>query len=211
MGTNTYSFHLRISILCHFYRWSLALHLVLSIENQSWFLSHLHQISNLGWKSVLTKIKIFQSDGGIHHQISCLYTPSQNGRAERKHKHLTETSLTMLFHANSSIWFWVEAFSIAIYIINRLPTPVLNELFPFEILYGKTPAYAIFHTFGCLCFPYLRDYAKIKFEPHSVPCIFLGYTPSYKGFRYLDLTSHWVFVTKHARFRLLICSLLQLF
>jgi hypothetical protein len=68
----------------------------------------------------------------------------------------------MLFHANSPFWFWVKVFSTTIYVINRLPTPVLNELSPFEILYSKTPAYAIFHTFGCLCFPYLRDYAKHK-------------------------------------------------
>ena len=47
------------------------------------------------------RIKIFQSDGGaeftsncfkthlhtsgIHHQLSCPYSPAQNGRAERKH------------------------------------------------------------------------------------------------------------------------------
>lgn len=88
----------------------------------------------------------------------------------------------MFFHANSPFYFWVEAFSIALYIINRLPTPILNEISPFKILYSKTPTYVMFRTFGCLCFPYLCDYAKHKFEPRSVPCIFLGYNTSIKDF-----------------------------
>jgi hypothetical protein len=107
-----------------------------------------------------TKIRIFQSDRGrefisknlhshftkcgIHHQFSCPYTPSQNGRAERKHRHITETSLTMLFHATVPLHFWVEAFSTTIFIINRLPTLVLNGTSPFEILYGKSLFYATF-------------------------------------------------------------------
>jgi hypothetical protein len=61
------------------------------------------------------KIKVFQSDGGteftnhnfqdhllncgIHHQMSCPYKSTQNGRAECKHRHITETSLAMPFHS----------------------------------------------------------------------------------------------------------------
>ena len=163
-----------------------------------------------------TKIRIFQSDGGrefisknlhshftkygIHHQFSCLYTPSQNGRAERKHRHITETSLTMLFHATVPLHFWVEAFSTTVFIINRLPTLVLNGTSPFEILYGKSPFYTTFRIFGCLCFPNLRDYTKHKFEPRSLPYIFLGYHTSYRGFWCLNPVSHRVFGTRHAWF-----------
>ena len=62
------------------------------------------------------KIKSFQSDGGteftnhqfrdhllkcsIHHQMSCPYTLAQNGRAEQKHRHITEIGLAMLFHSH---------------------------------------------------------------------------------------------------------------
>lgn len=161
-------------------------------------------------------MRIFQSNGGgefisknlhshftkcgIHHQFSYPYTPSQNGRAKRKHRHIIEKGLTMLFHVTVPLHFWVEAFSTSVFIINRLLTLVLNEISSFEILYGKSPLYATFWIFGCLCFPNLRDYAKHKFEPISLPCIFLGYHTSYKGFRCLDPISHRVFVTRHASF-----------
>lgn len=63
------------------------------------------------------KIKVFQSDGGggefssnafktllelhgIHHQYSCPYTPQQNRVVERKHRHIVETGLSLLFQAN---------------------------------------------------------------------------------------------------------------
>jgi hypothetical protein len=81
-----------------------------------------------------------------------------------------------------------------------LPTPILNGVSPFEIMYGKSPIYELFCIFGCLCFPYWRDYTKHKFEPRSLPCIFLGYNSSYKGFRCWDPKSHWVFITRHTRF-----------
>lgn len=40
------------------------------------------------------------ADLGIVHQTSCLYTPEKNGSAERKHRHLIETTITLLHQAN---------------------------------------------------------------------------------------------------------------
>ena len=66
--------------------------------------------------------------------MSCSYTPSQNGRVEHKYRHVTETSLALLFHSHIPPWYWVNAFSTVTYIINRLPMPVLSGLSPFEVL-----------------------------------------------------------------------------
>ena len=162
------------------------------------------------------RIKIFQSDCGteftnncfkahlrtssIHHQLSCPHTPSQNGRAERKNRHVTETGLALLFHFHLSPRFWVDAFSTAAYIINWLPTPLLGGKSPFELLYGSSPNYENFHPFSCRVYPCLRDYMPNKLSPRSIPCIFLGYNPSYKGFRCLDLTTNRLYITRHAQF-----------
>ena len=162
------------------------------------------------------RIKFFQSDGdakftsncfkahlstsGIHHQISCPYTPAQNGCAERKHRYVTETGLTLIFHSHIPTHFWVDAFSIATYIINRLPTPLLEGKSPFQLLYGSSPNYEIFHPFGCRVYPCLRDYMTNKFSPRSIPCIFMGYHSSYKGFRCLDPTTFRLYITCHAQF-----------
>ena len=119
-------------------------------------------------------------------RIACPYTPNQNGIAERKHRHITETGLTIMFHSHVPLHLWVESFSTACYLINRLPSPVLDGKTPHEILYGKIPSYSLLRTFGCLCFPVLRDYMPNKLSPHSIPCVFIGYSLLHKGFRCLD-------------------------
>lgn len=147
-------------------------------------------------------IKVFQSDGGtefvnsrvrdffsvhgILHRLSCPYTPQQNGRAERKHRHISETGLSMLFHAHAPASLWFDAFATAVYAINRLPSAVLSNKSPFELLYGSAPNYANFKPFGCRVFPFLRDYADHKLAPRSRPCIFIGYSSLHKGYRCLD-------------------------
>jgi hypothetical protein len=163
-----------------------------------------------------SKIKIFQCDGGgefelkdflshletngIVRHVSCPGTPEQNGVAEQKHRHIVETGLTMLFHAQLPKRFWVDAFLTAVYLINRLPSSVLKMETPFFKLHGIHPDYNSLKVFGCRCFPYLRNYAKNKFTPKSYPCVFLGYSPIHKGYRCLHPPSKRVYLSRHVIF-----------
>uniref|UniRef100_A0A6N2KNP9 Integrase catalytic domain-containing protein n=1 Tax=Salix viminalis TaxID=40686 RepID=A0A6N2KNP9_SALVM len=142
----------------------------------------------------------FLRQHGIVQRIACPYTPNQNGIAERKHRHITETGLTMMFHSHVPLHLWVESFSTACYLINRLPSPVLDGKTPHEILYGKIPSYSSLRTFGCLCFPFLRDYMPHKLSPRSIPCVFIGYSSLHKGFRCLDKKNNRVYVSRHVQF-----------
>jgi hypothetical protein len=111
-----------------------------------------------------------------------------------------EMGNALLFHSWVPTYYWVDAFSTTTYIINRLPTPFLGDLSPFEILHAKALLYINFHPFGYRVYPCLRDYVANNFSPRSIPCIFLGYNVSYNGFRCLyPLTSH-IYVTHHAKF-----------
>ena len=132
--------------------------------------------------------------------MSCPHTSSQNGKVERKHRHVTETGLALLFHSHFPPRHWVDAFSTTTYIINQLPMPVLNGFSHFEVLSGKPLNYANSHPFGCRVYPCLRDYAPHKFSPYSLPCIFLGYSSSHKGFRCFDTATSRTYITRHARF-----------
>ncbi|KAL6312089.1 hypothetical protein AAG906_015491 [Vitis piasezkii] len=72
--------------------------------------------------------------------MSCSYTPSQNGRVERKHRHVTKTGLALLFYSHVPPRHWVDAFSTTTYIINRLPMLILGgfSLFEFRLPYIAT-------------------------------------------------------------------------
>lgn len=158
----------------------------------------------------------FQSDGGtefanhsfrnhlinfgIRHQMSCPYTPSQNGRAKHKHYYITGTGLATLFYSHVPLKFWIDAFSTTISMINWLPTPTLDGLSPYKILYGKHLTYSNFRLFGCLLFPSLCDYTPKKLALHSRPCVFLGYSMSHHGFHCLDRSTNHVFISRHVTF-----------
>ena len=45
-----------------------------------------------------TPFSSFMSSHEILHQSSCAYTPQHNGVAERKHRHLVETTRTLFLH-----------------------------------------------------------------------------------------------------------------
>lgn len=55
---------------------------------------------------------------GIVHQFSCPMTPKQSGFIERKHRHIVETSLTLLFHGHVPHSLLVNAFAMAVFLIN---------------------------------------------------------------------------------------------
>ena len=60
-------------------------------------------------------------------------------------------------------------------VINNLPTKVLQNKTPHEVLYRHPSKYDLFRVFGCTCFPLLRPYNKHKFHFKSRACLFLGY------------------------------------
>jgi hypothetical protein len=87
---------------------------------------------------------------GISHRVSCPHTHQQNGVAERKHRHIVETGLTLLAHASVLFCYWSDASTIACFLINRFPTRLLHMKTPFELLLHETPDYTFLKVFGCV-------------------------------------------------------------
>ena len=67
---------------------------------------------------------------GIVHQTTCPYTSQQNGVAERKHRHLLDMVRTLLLAMRVPQYLWCEAVLTATYLVNRLPSGLLEVLFP---------------------------------------------------------------------------------
>ena len=109
----------------------------------------------------------------------------QNGVAERKNRPILDVARTLLLDSSVPSKFWVKALSTAVHLINRLPSPKLQNQSPYLRLHGSTPLYNHLHTFGCVCFVHLPSHERHKLSAQSIKCAFLGYAASQKGFSML--------------------------
>ena len=152
------------------------------------------------WGGEFQSLNMYLKTSGIHHRVSCPYTPEQNGTAERKHRHLIETSLALLKQASLPPTFWDEAVTTASFLINRMPTPLLANQSPYEKLFQHSPDYSFLKTFGCLCYPHLRAYTSHKLNYWSEKCVFLGYSSMHLGYRCLSLITNRIYISRDVIF-----------
>lgn len=133
-------------------------------------------------------------------ETSCPYTPQQNGVVERNHRHLLEMSRALRFQASLPIEFWGDCVLTTAYIINKLPTRILGNKRPHEILLGKTPSYDHFRVFGCLAYAHDSLYKQDKFGEKGRPCVFLGYPMGQKGYKLYDLKNEKIYTSHNVTF-----------
>lgn len=81
-----------------------------------------------------------------------------------------------------------------------MPTKVLKQKSPFELLYNTKPALQQLKAFGCLCFVSSNPVGRDKFMPRAHPCIFIGYPYGQKAYKVLNLVSKSIFVSRDIKF-----------
>ncbi|CAN1749024.1 Retrovirus-related Pol polyprotein from transposon TNT 1-94 [Linum perenne] len=160
------------------------------------------QVMNLqtDWGGEFRNVSTFLQTQGIHHRVSCPYTQEQNGAVERRNRIIVEKGLALLAQSNLPQLFWEHAFKTATYLHNRTITPTLNFDSPYKCLYHTTPDYSFLKTFGCLAYPFLRPYNSHKLDFRSLPCIFLGYSSTHKGYLCYHQPSSRLYVSRHVVF-----------
>jgi hypothetical protein len=86
------------------------------------------------WGGEYEKLNSFFQSVGIVHHVSCPHAHQQNGSAERKHRHIVEVGLALLANASMPLKFWDDAFITATFLINMLPSKVIDFETPTEKL-----------------------------------------------------------------------------
>jgi hypothetical protein len=177
---------------------------------------HLFELVALAKKQLSSPIKRFQADNGAefintattkffaaqgtHLHSSCPYTSPQNGKAERIIRTLNNSIRTMLLHASLPPTYWAEGLLTACYLQNRHPSSSIQNDIPYTRLHNQPPTYNHLRVFGCLCYPNMQATSKHKLAPRSTTCVFLAYPPSHKGYRYLNLSTRHIIISRHVIF-----------
>lgn len=143
--------------------------------------------------------KFLQSHEIIYH-ITCPYSHAQNGSVERRHRHIVERSLSLLDHASMPFRYWFEAFHSAVFLINRMPTSILQNKSPFQILFKTSSNYNSLHVFGSVCWPNLCPFDKEKLDLHSKLCVFMGCSLDHKGYCCLHIPLGRTYISRDVPF-----------
>ncbi|XP_019086715.1 PREDICTED: uncharacterized protein LOC109127039 [Camelina sativa] len=142
----------------------------------------------------------FFAEKGIAHETSCVATPQQNDRVERKHRHILNVARLFMFQAHLPIKFWGDCVLAATHVINRTPSTILHGKSPYEILFGVPPLYEDLKVIGCLCYAHKVARDKDKFGTRSRKCVFVGYPFGKKGWKVYDLEANEFFVSRDVAF-----------
>jgi hypothetical protein len=85
--------------------------------------------------------------------MSCPYTSSQNGKAERIIRTINNVIRTLLIQASLPGCYWAEVLHTVMCLLNRLPMKTISAACPHVALFGSAPSYEHLHVFGCACYP----------------------------------------------------------
>ena len=142
----------------------------------------------------------FFTNKGVLHQFSCVERPEQNSVVECKHLHILNIARSLLFQSNVPINVWGDCIRTVVFLMNRTPSPVLENKSPYEILFDKIPLYFDFKVFGSLCYASTLLSSRHKFSPRATTAAFIRYPIGYKGYKLLDIKTRKTLTSKDVKF-----------
>ncbi|TMW61094.1 hypothetical protein Poli38472_014555 [Pythium oligandrum] len=157
--------------------------------------------SDNGGEYKSAKFTKFCADRGIIQKFTPPYTPELNGVAERMNRTLVECARCMLEHAGMPNEYWGEAVTTSAFLRNRLPTRAQDlHMSPHEVWTKKKPTLANLKVFGCHAYVHVPKEKRSKFDARSVLCRFLGYSDHEKAYRFEELSTGRIVVSRDAQF-----------
>jgi hypothetical protein len=133
-------------------------------------------------------------------QTTTMYTPQQNGVAERKNQTIMNMARTLLKEKSFSNRFWVEAVACSVSLLNRSPTTSLKMKVPQEAWSGTKLNVAHLMTFRCIEYAHIPSDLRKKLDDKSEKCIFTSYSETSKAYRLYNPITKKLILSRDVKF-----------
>ncbi|KAL7306915.1 hypothetical protein TKK_0001074 [Trichogramma kaykai] len=164
------------------------------------------------------KVKIFRSGGGgefdckrvreilqnrgIELNLTCPYTPEQNGVSEQSNRYVVELARSMLTVSKMSKSFWTHACETATFLINRTGKSGVPDKSPIELWSGKSfKSFDYLRIFGSDCYVNIPKQFRSKFDDKAVAGKFIGYLNEKDGYKIWVPSKNRVVNSRNVDFR----------
>jgi hypothetical protein len=143
--------------------------------------------------------QVFEADG-IEAEFTTIYTPEQNGVAERLNRTIFDMVRAMLEDAKMPLELWAYAARAAAYLRNRVPTETIGNRTPEEAWSGKRPAVGQLRVFGCLAIAHDARPRESSACPRAVKGVFIGYENTTRQYLICDPLEPRIFQAANVEF-----------
>ena len=138
---------------------------------------------------------------GIEVQLTALYSPSQNGAAERLNQTLVELARAMMAAQNLPKYLWEYAIEHAANLRERAPTKALKGKTPYEAWFQQKPNVSHLREFGTPVWILLQGQkVPAKMKPKSKQQLFVGFDDGSKSVKYYNAETRKVLTSRNYRF-----------
>ncbi|UYV74013.1 hypothetical protein LAZ67_11001828 [Cordylochernes scorpioides] len=156
--------------------------------------------SDNGLEFVNQEFENYLKNKGIIHQKTTIYTPPQNGIAERANRSIINGTRTLLVESELPTKFWAEAMHNFVYTKNRTPNKHNLKITPEELFTGKKPTVAHLRTFGCIAEFWIPKDKRAKFDMITHSGIFMGYSSNRKAYRIFNPNTYSIVESRDVKF-----------
>jgi hypothetical protein len=145
-----------------------------------------------------SEIKNFQA---AECQLTAPYSPQHNGVVEQRNQSVVAMARCMLKVEGQPGYFWGEAVSTVVHILNRSLMCALDGTMSYEAWHGEVPAIHYFHTFSCITHLKITQSNLKKLDDQSHKAIFIGYEAGSKAYCFYNPIDQRVIISHDVVFK----------
>jgi hypothetical protein len=113
---------------------------------------------------------------------------------------IAERARCLKLNAGVANIFRADTVSMTCYLINRSSRAVLDGKVVEEVWTGNEVDYSSLRVFGCLAYVHIPSEEQSKLDPKSRQCVFLGYGKGLTGYKFRDLMTNKVVISRDVVF-----------